>query len=251
MSLTQTYVVAHTARGKLSKEASRGDHDLRLLVGHANLLDVLTAELQSAERDQEAWFDRTVKVSRAPDEPKRVQWSDSLPEEIQDEDLDIPDGSDDEDDDTASTVSSDEDMANEEADEEPSHIKVAPRRPKSPTPVINYQPTFEDDDDEVEDEDFVYDEDEDNHELALTRTASHSASPPELIHDSDSEEEDMGPSSPPEPSAATFARQGIRATDFATMQKPQQTHSSPPTILGGDLAAAPHYHAHAPAIAAF
>lgn len=246
MSLTQTYVVAHTARGKLSKEAARGDHDLRLLVGHANLLDVLTAELQTAEREQEAWFDRTVKASRKAEDPKRVQWSDSVAEE-QDEDMEIPDGSDD-DSDTASTVSSDEDMLEAYQEEEPAQMKVAPRRPKSPPPAINYEPTF---DDEDEEEDLIYDEDEDNHDLALTRTASHSANPPELIHDSDSDEEDSGPSSPPEFATATFSRQGIRAVDFAAMQKPQQTPSAPATLLGGDMPAAHQPHQQAPAIAAF
>ena len=29
MSITQTYFLAHSARGKLSREASRSDHDLR------------------------------------------------------------------------------------------------------------------------------------------------------------------------------------------------------------------------------
>ena len=33
MSVTQTFYLAHKARGKLSSEASRSDHNLRLLVG--------------------------------------------------------------------------------------------------------------------------------------------------------------------------------------------------------------------------
>ena len=36
MSLTQTYYIASSARGKLGREASKGDHNLRRLVGHAN-----------------------------------------------------------------------------------------------------------------------------------------------------------------------------------------------------------------------
>ena len=48
MSLTQTYYVASTARSKLGKEANRADHNLRVLVGHANLLDNLMLDLANA-----------------------------------------------------------------------------------------------------------------------------------------------------------------------------------------------------------
>jgi len=87
MSLTQTYYLAHTARGKLSKEAARGDHDLRVLVGHANLLDGLMLDLANAEQEQESWFNQTVKsASKASQEPKHVQWADAIPEEaVEDE----------------------------------------------------------------------------------------------------------------------------------------------------------------------
>jgi hypothetical protein len=60
MSITQTYFLAHSARGKLSKEASRPDHDLRLLVGHANMLDSLMIDLANAEQEQERWFNQSV-----------------------------------------------------------------------------------------------------------------------------------------------------------------------------------------------
>jgi len=40
MSLTQTYYVASTARSKLGREASRADHNLRLLVGHASKFQI-------------------------------------------------------------------------------------------------------------------------------------------------------------------------------------------------------------------
>ena len=48
MSLTQTYYVASTARSKLGREANRADHNLRVLVGHANLLDNLMLDLANA-----------------------------------------------------------------------------------------------------------------------------------------------------------------------------------------------------------
>lgn len=48
-SLIETYYVAHRARGKLSREAARKSHDLRQMVGHANMLDSLMLVLDEAE----------------------------------------------------------------------------------------------------------------------------------------------------------------------------------------------------------
>ncbi|KAK3359650.1 hypothetical protein B0T25DRAFT_533505 [Lasiosphaeria hispida] len=58
MPVTQAYFLAHTARVKLSFELARPDHNLRLVVGHANLLDSLMLDLVKAEQEQEPWFDR-------------------------------------------------------------------------------------------------------------------------------------------------------------------------------------------------
>lgn len=69
MSITQTYFLAHSARGKLSKEAARADHDLRLLVGHANMLDSLMLDLANAEQEQERWFNKSVSGAREEEEP--------------------------------------------------------------------------------------------------------------------------------------------------------------------------------------
>ena len=41
-------------------EVGRPNHCLRLLVGHANLLDSLLLELSGAEREQEPWFNQSV-----------------------------------------------------------------------------------------------------------------------------------------------------------------------------------------------
>lgn len=81
MSVTQTYYLAHTARGKLSSEAARADHNLRLLVGHANLLDSLMLELAEAEQEQESWFNQSVKKATKTEEPKRIQWADTIVED--------------------------------------------------------------------------------------------------------------------------------------------------------------------------
>jgi hypothetical protein len=98
MSVTQTYFLAHTARGKLSSEASRADHDLRLLVGHANLLDSLMLELAEAEQEQESWFNQSVQKASKPTEQKHIQWADAIVEDPEEdwqaEDADSSDSSD-------------------------------------------------------------------------------------------------------------------------------------------------------------
>ncbi|KAL3964567.1 hypothetical protein ACCO45_001571 [Purpureocillium lilacinum] len=86
MSITQTYYLAHKARAKLSREAAQPDHDLRLLVGHANLLDSLMLELADAEREQERWFNQSVRGSAGDKAAARhVQWADSIAEQPEEE----------------------------------------------------------------------------------------------------------------------------------------------------------------------
>jgi hypothetical protein len=81
MTVTQTYYLAHTARGKLSSEASQADHNLRLLVGHANLLDSLMLELTEAGQEQETWFNQSVNMATKPTEPRHIQWADTVVED--------------------------------------------------------------------------------------------------------------------------------------------------------------------------
>lgn len=169
MSLTQTYYVASTARTKLGREAGRADHDLRLLVGHANLLDSLMVELADAEREQEAWFNQSVKKASKSEEPRHVQWIDTIAEDDEDDsDLESDDGSD--------IYDEDEEMFN-----------IPLRKIRSPPVEISSH--------EV-DEDMESDDDEYEEELALSRVPSNRHSPPELTLDSDSDSEDDMPSSP-------------------------------------------------------
>ncbi|KAI5197363.1 hypothetical protein E4T39_07321 [Aureobasidium subglaciale] len=164
MSLTQTYYIASTARSKLGREASRADHNLRLLVGHANLLDTLMIELQDAEREQEAWFNESIKASKPEPATRHIQWIDSIAEELED------DSSDEESDDEYAFYDEDDDL-----------VRATPL-----SYSVSTVSTVEVDDDEFE-EDYEYDD-----EHALTRVDSH---PPELVHgDSDSEDESMPPS---------------------------------------------------------
>lgn len=110
MSITQTYYLAHKARAKLSREAAQPDHDLRLLVGHANLLDTLMLELADAEREQERWFNQTI---RAPTTKKaeHIQWADRIEEADEDEEFDDSSS------DSSSDASEDEDFPMAEGEE--------------------------------------------------------------------------------------------------------------------------------------
>ncbi|KAL8823624.1 MAG: hypothetical protein Q9191_005689 [Dirinaria sp. TL-2023a] len=207
MSLTQTYYLAHTARGKLSKEAAKADHDLHRLVGHANLLDGLMLDLADAEREQERWFNQTVKgaakASEEPEKPKHIQWADAIPEEaVEDEDYEASDSDSDSDDDEITYTQ-----------------PMARRYPEAPATI-----TAMEIDEDMEDDDEEFDED-----LALTRTSSH---PPELLHESDSESEDEPmPPSPPAPEFHLDAfsekqRQAIATTSFYPSKKSDVTQLS-------------------------
>jgi len=167
MSLSQTYYIASSARAKLGKEACRPDHNLRLLVGHANLLDSLMIELRDAEREQEAWFNASVKQASHSEEPKHIQWVDQMAEDDSDSDSD----------------------SDSEFDEEDFEMAMPGRGFRS-TPVTVTSRQIQEDEEEMGYEDL-----EDTPELALMRTSSH---PPELVDDSDSEDESSPPTTPPQ-----------------------------------------------------
>lgn len=203
MSITQTYFLAHTARGKLSSEAARSDHNLRLLVGHANLLDTLMVELAEAEQEQESWFNQSVRgaSTTSPASPKHIQWADSIIEEPE-ADWQAEDAESD-DSDSDSEYDEDEEME----DEAPAAFSL--RRIPS-TPIFATVQEISEEDEEFED-----DGEEDYAQLTLTRTHSHS--PPELSHDdsSDSEDDSMPPSPPSTALEFTEAqRKQIATTSF-------------------------------------
>lgn len=210
MSITQTYYLANKVRSKLSKEARRGDHDLRLLVGHANLLDNLLLDLADADREQETWFNQSVNgAAKASEEPKHVQWADTIPEEaVEDE----------EDEEDWGLENSDNESDSDDEDIDTTPIVPLRRQSKS-FPTVTTTEINEDmevDEDMNDDEDM---EDDENYEdeLALTRTSSH---PPELLHESDSEsDDDSMPPSPPQREIPLDAfsekqRQAIATTSF-------------------------------------
>ncbi|KAJ5963659.1 uncharacterized protein N7479_003535 [Penicillium vulpinum] len=197
MSITQTYYLAHTARKKLTREASRADHDLRLLVGHANLLDSLMYDLADAEREQERWFNQTVNgatKTSAASSRQHIQWASTVVEEPED-DWDPEDASD-----LDSELS---DSDSDDYDETEFVINTPPTRRRAPSPAAHFHDDLlsEDDEGDDTDSDFEYD---DADELSLTRSPSRQ-SPPELLADSDGESEDEAtPPSPPQPTLEAF-----------------------------------------------
>ncbi|KAJ5764273.1 hypothetical protein N7533_002954 [Penicillium manginii] len=196
MSITQTYYLAHTARKKLTREASRADHDLRLLVGHANLLDSLMLDLADAERDQERWFNQTVRGATK-EEPRHIQWASTVVEEPE-EDWDPEDASD------LDSEASDSDSEDDSDFDENDFIINTPIRRRAPSPPAPLSiPELEEEDDET-DSDFEYDDEEDLDDLSLTRSPSRQ-SPPELLADvDDSSEDEATPPSPPQPTLEVF-----------------------------------------------
>ncbi|QSZ30919.1 hypothetical protein DSL72_000477 [Monilinia vaccinii-corymbosi] len=209
MSLTQTYYLAHTARGKLSSEAARSDHNLRLLVGHANLLDSLMLELAEAEQEQETWFNQSVRKATKQEDARHIQWADSIVEEAE-EDWETSDLDDDDSSDSDSDYNSDEEM------DEPSMdplTRVPSRRMLTPVREM-----------EEDEEEFEDDGEEDYSGLQLHLTKAHSAShPPELDHDSDesSEDESIMPPSPPSDTIPSFSeKQQIATTSYYSKSSP-------------------------------
>jgi hypothetical protein len=188
MSLSQTYFIASSARAKLGKEAMRPDHNLRLLVGHANLLDSLMVELRDAEREQDAWFNASVRKASREEEPKHIRWADTVVEE---EEMD-----------------SDSDSESD-FDESDFEIAVPARLISTPVTITSQ---------EIEDEEEMgYADMEDSPDLALARTSSH---PPELVDDSDSEDEASPPTTPP---SATLE---FSEKDVLSMKLPKKSQST-------------------------
>ncbi|OHE98749.1 hypothetical protein CORC01_06015 [Colletotrichum orchidophilum] len=205
MSITQTYYLAHKARAKLSSEAARADHDLRLLVGHANLLDSLMLELADAEREQESWFNQSVRgATKTETNDRHIQWADTIAEDS--EDLYEDDSSDSDD----SSVSDDDyeeeddvEMADTVSLRRMPSASVSASTPASPrTSTVEVSEDYDMEEDDLE---------EDYAQLELVRTPSHSSSssPPELEHDSDISDDESMPPSPPN-AVLTFNEKGVK-----------------------------------------
>lgn len=198
MSIRTTYYLAHTARGKLSHEAAQADHELRRLVGHANLLDSLMLELAEAEAEQESWFNNSVRGAQK-SERAHIQWADAVVEEEEEEAYGESDSSE----------SSDSEDYDEEEEIETGFAKL--QRVQSRTEYPSAEHIEEEDEEEYKD-----DGEEDYAQLSLQRTWSHSptpSSPPELTldleEDYSSEDEHMPPS-PPTDSVPSFTSKSTK-----------------------------------------
>ncbi|KAF2115864.1 hypothetical protein BDV96DRAFT_574702 [Lophiotrema nucula] len=185
MSLTSVYYIAASARSKLGKEACKPDHNLNRLVLHANFLDSLMLELADAEKKQEEWFNNTVRKASKPEEPRHIQWADSIAEEPEEED---------------------ESDSDSESDYDEDFDMVAPPRRIVQAPVQITTTEIEEEDDED-----YYDDMEDDADLALTRVPSQS--PPELVMDEDSDDESP-PQSPPQPTLEFSQKEAMLTTSF-------------------------------------
>ncbi|KAI5848202.1 hypothetical protein BZA05DRAFT_426535 [Tricharina praecox] len=185
MSIAQTFQLARKARGKLSSEASRGDHNLRLLVGHANLLDSLMIHLSEAEAEQERWYQNTVRGNEYDTEEYGSLAADyeSDTESESDEDEEYEEDSDEEEEDEF------EEVYYEQTRRTAYPAKPQPQR-AAVIEVQEVEADFDDDEYENEEEDGMF---------TLTRTTSHR--PPSLCSDAsdDDEEDDHAPPSPPQP----------------------------------------------------
>lgn len=141
MSITQTYYLAHKARAKLSREAAQADHDLRLLVGHANLLDTLMLELADAEREQERWFNQTIRTPAAK-KSQHIQWADRIEESSEEEEEFDDDSSDSdvsEDDYTMAEQNEDEEIMEDDLEEDYAQLELVrtPSHSNSPPELID------------------------------------------------------------------------------------------------------------------
>lgn len=233
MTVFETYQLAQQARTKLQIEASRPAHNLRLLVGHANMLDSLMLELADAEQEQERWFNQTVsgatKASEGEQHPaiaptpikQHIQWADTILEE---EDTLMDSASE-------SSDSSDSDSDyDEDVDEEMSVAYATPfrraRTPPAKITITSHEIELDDDASSTTSED-VEDEDSDDGDLALVRVPSHQ--PPELLHDSDDSDSSEDESMPPSPEQPVFeiSEKQARANKTSSVISPSRPLSPP------------------------
>lgn len=151
VSLTDTYSVATTCKSKLGQEAARGELQLRRLVGHANMLDMLMGELMNKERACEARLNEQIRSGPQPKQ-RRVQFIDTIVEEMGEDDDESDSDSDDYDDDV-SDVSDDLFDDHEAFDYESDDEQLALHRVSSKMDL----PELTDDDDSDVEEDSIDD----------------------------------------------------------------------------------------------
>lgn len=135
MSMNQTYFLAHKARAKLSREAAQPDHDLRFLVGHANLLDTLMLELAEVERAQEQWFNQSVRGAAAQKQERHVQFAENNLAQVPEEEY------------SSEEESSEEEYEEDDLEEDYEQLSLVrtPSRSNSPPELIEESDSEEED----------------------------------------------------------------------------------------------------------
>ena len=244
MSLTQTYYLAHTARKKLTIQAARADHDLRLLVGHANLLDNLMLELSDTESERE--YNHPKPTTRTVEfaEPSAVQDEDeegwNPEEDVSDADSDVSEDCCDD----CGSYDEGNFLVNTHPITIPSRITITEKEvgddesdDDDDDDEEEIGPVFVDDDEEEEEEDDL----EDYGHLSLTRSSSHqSCHPPDLASDSDEEsEEDLPP--PTTPARHLYGPFDMKPTNVQSTTMHHTSYKSrlaPHSDLGGTVVAA-------------
>lgn len=194
MSFTRMYAIALTARSKLGREADRADHNLRRLVGHANLLDALLIDLAVAERDQESRFNLSFTKAALP-ESRRIQWSDWILEDSDDDDSDLDSDDDD------SCLYSDDESDDGSIYSETAGMLSAPVRPVCVAPVVteSQETGLSDEEDDV-----GFDESIDEH--VFVRILSQHLSPEVALNGSDSNSDSRDETLPASPNQHTMER---------------------------------------------
>jgi hypothetical protein len=182
MRISQSYYIAQVARNKLLPEASRADHNLRVVVGHANLLDSLLIQLEEAAQEHENRLGQPAHRAAKPSQRRRVKGANIIVEDAEEGWLAEVDSSD--------SLDSDNDYSSDEENDttgiSPSHRIVARR-----AVVASCREVREFEDDNVG----GGDSDHDGHVLHLRQPQGISA--PELKHDSDDDSDDDSDSEAP------------------------------------------------------
>lgn len=195
-SITKTYYLAHAARNKLAYEASRADHRLSRLVGHANLLDSLMIRLSRADEEQIRYQQLYLAAQKSMEESRsaqHIQWADCVVEEPE-EDWQSSD---------ADSSDSDSDYdSDEETEMEADMVSLRRVPPHKILPVMQYP-----------------DDGDDDYEVVESPHHSYSTQLPELDNDSDSSEDDLMPPTPTTIMLPTLQTQPAK-TDCADSDPP-------------------------------
>lgn len=197
MSIIQTQYLARQARSKLAREASRPQHRLRRLVGHANLLDILYQHLMEAEREQQKWFDNAIMTNVQEEEADMGSLAADDEEDYYDSDSSDSSSESDSDYDYDEDVqmksfqsfnqsnASSTSLSSTSASTSPSTKARELESSESAVVEVTEVAEFSDDDDETDDEGLY----------PLTRSHPHHQ-PPALVDDFSSDDEDCHPPSP-------------------------------------------------------